>query len=223
MGISFWYQGIQFTSEEYIELIKRYQTTQQNFSLIILIKFPSFDNQIDNMICKSLKFALLLKALILVPVLAFSQSIHLNFNDGSSSVYQIEDIRKITFENEMFNLHLFDGSIYSWDVNSIQSNHFELPSLNVQELINDINNWNTVVYPNPTSDVVYIQHDSKIEEDVTVKIFDQQGVLKSESKFRSNKLDKSIFMMDISPLPVGVYVCSISTPNHTTTKLIHKK
>ena len=48
-----------------------------------------------------------------------AQTIDFNYTDGTTSSYNLNDIRKITFDVDIMNLHLWDGTIYSWDVNTI--------------------------------------------------------------------------------------------------------
>jgi len=48
-----------------------------------------------------------------------AQSIHFNYTDGTNASYNLEDVRKITFDADVMNLHLWDGSVYSWNVSTI--------------------------------------------------------------------------------------------------------
>ena len=86
-----------------------------------------------------------------------AQSIHFKFTDDTKASYKLQDVRKITFDADVMNLHLRDGSVYAWNVSTI--GHYlynELP-LNVEEWLNQANVWDVTVYPNPFIDAVVLE------------------------------------------------------------------
>ena len=49
---------------------------------------------------------------------------------STQSSYGLEDVRKITFDGDLMNLHLLDGSLYTWNVSTILNVSFNLPKAN---------------------------------------------------------------------------------------------
>ena len=62
---------------------------------------------------------LLLLSFIGIVGIGNAQSIHFNFIDGTNTSYNLEDLRKITFDADVMNLHMLDGSLYAWNVSTI--------------------------------------------------------------------------------------------------------
>ena len=93
----------------------------------------------------------LLGAAMLMGTTSFAQSIHFNYTDGTNASYNLEDVRKITFDADVMNLHLLDGSVYAWNVSTIGHYEYDETSLNLNEWISAANAWEVSVYPNPTS------------------------------------------------------------------------
>ena len=48
-----------------------------------------------------------------------AQSIHFNYTDGTNNSYSLVDVRKITFDADLMKLHLWDGTVYAWNVSTI--------------------------------------------------------------------------------------------------------
>ena len=72
---------------------------------------------------------------MLISTISFSQKIHFNYTDSTKSSYGLVDVRKITFEGDVMNLHLLDGSLYAWNVSTIGHYEYEETALNTQELL----------------------------------------------------------------------------------------
>ncbi len=64
---------------------------------------------------KKTEFKLLFILIIAQLYTSFShaQSIYFNYTDGTNAAYNLADIRKITFDVDLMQLHMNDGSIYS--------------------------------------------------------------------------------------------------------------
>ena len=87
---------------------------------------------------------------MLISTISFSQKIHFNYTDSTKSSYGLEDVRKITFEGDVMNLHLLDGSLYAWNVSTIGNYEYEETALNTQELLDKANAWNLSVFRKST-------------------------------------------------------------------------
>ncbi len=40
-----------------------------------------------------------------------AQSVHFNYGNGTNASYNLSDLRKITFDADLMNMHLFDGTV----------------------------------------------------------------------------------------------------------------
>ena len=90
---------------------------------------------------------------------ASAQSLYFNFTNGTSSSYDLIDIEKITFDDDLMKLHLLDGSLFSWNVSSIGHYEYDENNVgNVDELLNEINSFNLNIYPNPVGDFLNISY-----------------------------------------------------------------
>ena len=98
----------------------------------------------------------LLVAAMLMGTMSFAQSIHFNYTDGTNAAYNLVDIRKVTFDADVMNLHLLDGSVYAWNVSTIGYYQYDESSVSALNLLNNANAWEVNVYPNPTSDYLVV-------------------------------------------------------------------
>ena len=151
-----------------------------------------------------------------------AQSIYFNYTDGTNSSYNLEDVRKITFDADLMNLHFWDGSMYGWNVSTIGDYQYNESSLNVQEWLNSANAWEVVIFPNPTSTNLNLRYNLPKDDEITIALFDMQGKLilrKSLGKQFSGEQQQTL---DVSNLSEGSYVCRIKGKHQTVTKTVIK-
>jgi len=171
---------------------------------------------------KSKPIALLLAAM-LMGTMSFAQSIHFNYTDGTNASYNLEDVRKITFEADVMNLHLWDGSLYSWNVSTIGHYEYDENSLNIQELVNNANAWKIQVYPNPTSTDLHVQFNLPKEDEISIALYDMQGKLILEKNMGNKISGEHQETLDLHGLPQGTYVCRITGKQNSITKQVIKQ
>jgi len=160
---------------------------------------------------------------MLLSTISFSQKIHFNYTDSTKSSYGLEDVRKITFEGDVMNLHLLDGSLYAWNVSTIGNYEYEETPLNTQELLNKANAWDLSVFPNPTSTNLNVSFNLPKADEMSIALYDLQGKVVLEKKLGTKAMGKYQEVLNISALPNGVYVCRISGVHNSITKQIIKK
>jgi hypothetical protein len=149
-----------------------------------------------------------------------AQSIHFNYTDGTNIFYNLEDVRKITFDADLMNLHLLDGTVYAWNISTIGYYQYDESSLNVQELLNNVNTWEVVVFPNPTSSNLNIRFNLPKEDEITIALFDMQGkliLMKNIGKQVSGEQQQTL---DVSNLFEGSYMCLIEGRHLRVTKKV---
>lgn len=152
----------------------------------------------------------------------YGQKIHFDYTDGTHVTYALEDVRKITFSGDVMNLHLLDGSAYSWNVSTISQYDYEEPPLSTQTLLNKANAWDLKIFPNPTSTNLNVSFNLPQADDIGITLYDLQGKVVLEKKLGVTAEGKHQQILDISALTNGVYVCRISGGNNSVTKQIIK-
>ena len=160
---------------------------------------------------------------MLISTISFSQKIHFNYTDSTKSSYGLEDVRKITFEGDVMNLHLLDGSLYAWNVSTIGHYEYEETALNTQELLDKANAWNLSVFPNPASTNMNVSFNLPKADEMSITLYDLQGKVVLEKKLGTKAMGEYQEVLNISALPNGIYVCRISGVHNSITKQIIKK
>jgi len=174
------------------------------------------------MATKNLKIGLLLGVILLLSKVNYAQNIHFNYTDGSSANYNLEDVRKITFEADVMNLYLWDGSIYSWNVSTIGNYNYEEASSNIQELLNNVNAWNFSVSPNPTNTILNINFNLPKADEVLIGLYDMNGKLIIEKNLGSKVAGEYQELLDLTTIPQGTYICRTSGVQNIITKKVIK-
>jgi hypothetical protein len=126
-----------------------------------------------------------LAALVLLLIGSFQsstgQSIFFNYNDGVSTTYALQDVRKIDFSGDMMNLHLFDGTVYSWNISSVNFYEYqpEAPLL-IEDWLGKANDSQVKVFPNPANGEQTVALVLAKEEQMLLQVLDAAGKLVME-------------------------------------------
>jgi hypothetical protein len=164
----------------------------------------------------------ILGAFILFGSLSFSQSIYFNYTDGSTASYSISDVRKVTFTADVMNLHLWDGTVYSWNVSTI--GHYEYSETSgMEELLNLSNTFDVCIFPNPASTNLNVQFKLLKEDLITLSLFDVNGNLVIEKNLGKLATGNHQETLDLLKVPQGNYVCLISGQQNSITKQVVKQ
>jgi hypothetical protein len=152
-----------------------------------------------------------------------AQSIYLNFFDGSESSYSLADIRKITFEVDDMNLMLWDGTVYTWNINNISHYEYDANPLELENLLNKVNSWQVCIYPNPVDKLLYVHYSLPSDDKITIELSDMQGKRVLETKIGKQLKGEHQESIDLSTLQPGQYICRISGKNNMISKHIIKQ
>jgi hypothetical protein len=169
-----------------------------------------------------LKPLVLLAISVLFTVGLRAQSIYFNYIDGTNSSYNLADVRKITFDADLMGLHMWDGSVYAWNVSTIGYYQYEESSLNTQEWLNDANAWEVAVFPNPSSTSFNVHFNLPKEDALTIELYDMQGMLILKKNLGKLLLGEHNETFDLSNVPEGSYVCRINGKSQSVNKTIIK-
>jgi hypothetical protein len=166
---------------------------------------------------------LLLLLFIGIVGMGAAQSIHFNYIDGTNEAYNLEDLRKITFDADVMNLHMLDGSLYAWNVSTIGHYQYDESSLNVQDWLNDANAWEVAIYPNPTSTTLNVRFTIPKEDEVSIGLYDMQGKQVLLKDLGNKSFGSHQEILDLTDMPNGNYVCRILGTHNSITKQVIKQ
>ena len=168
------------------------------------------------------------KALVLFGIGIFltaglrAQSIHFNYSDGTNASYNLVDVRKVTFDADLMNLHLLDGTVFAWNVSTIGYYQYDESSLNVQDWLNNANKWEVLIFPNPTSTNLNVRYNLPKEDDITIALYDMQGKLILKKTIGKQLFGEQQQTLDVSHLSNGTYMCRIEGLHQSVTKTVIK-
>ena len=150
----------------------------------------------------------------------FAQSIHFNFNDGTNASYNLSEVRKITFDNDLMKMHLWDGTIYSWSVFDIGWYEYDQGTLNA-EMLSD--KFSVNIFPNPFNDKFLFKYELDEVTDVTYSIVDINGQV--VNNWCQANQGNGQYLRDISLLnhPPGTYYLKIKFNEISISKKIIKQ
>ena len=170
----------------------------------------------------SKSFALIV-ALFLMVTISRAQNIHFTYTDGTDASYSLEDVRKITFDLDVMYLHLWDSSIYAWNVSTIGDYQYSESLLNVQDLLTNANAWDVSVFPNPTSSSLNVRFNLLKAEEVFIGLYDISGKLILENNLGNIESGEYHEVFNLNSIPQGTYVCRISGQHNTIIKQVIKQ
>lgn len=172
------------------------------------------------MIKNKTKVLLVLLTALLLCTMSYAQSINLYYTDASNASYNLQDIRKINYTGDTMNLQFTDGTIYSWNINTLSKFQYDLNALSAPELINFANIMNVIIYPNPTINLLQININLKLEEDITIALYDLQGKIILEKKLGKQNFGEHQQTLEMKNIPPGSYDLMIIGKKNTIIKKI---
>ena len=152
----------------------------------------------------------------------FAQSFHFNYTDGTNASYSLLDVRKINFDADVMNLYLWDGSVFNWNVSTIEHYEFDEPIVNMEELLISANSFDLKLFPNPTGSYLNISFHLPQSDQIFIRFFDLQGNVLIEKKLGVLPSKYCIESLDLTHIPAGAYICCISGLNFAINKQVIK-
>ena len=140
-------------------------------------------------------------------------SMFVHQNNSSTDNYNIDNVRKITFDNGM-NVHPNTGAITNYMIDDIRKLTFE-PGVFTQ--IGNLQNSTLAfnAYPNPTSDNINIEYTLNNESDIEFSLFNIKGDLIKNLEVSSIPVGPHTFQFDLSKnnISPGIYIMHLRTSN----------
>jgi hypothetical protein len=125
-----------------------------------------------------MKYHILILFIISSVLTIQAQSIAFSFNDGSQLFYELDEVGKFTFSSDTMNLHLTNGAIYSWHLDSM--NHYEYEDEGLITSVSDPSHsaiQSMKLYPNPSLGQVTVEYTLNENMLVTLEIANMQVVM----------------------------------------------
>ncbi len=148
------------------------------------------------------KFTLIIFLLVAVLTLVRAQSLYIKTKDGSVATKSLSNLERFTFSNNNLLINYLNGPIETYSLSNISKLSFKSAVTGVDEL--SLSGTLTMkVYPNPVSDIIYIQNAP--ESIYKLSIYRMTGSLVLTTQMNSG--DKSI---DVSFLQSGLYLLNVN-------------
>ncbi|MDA9986566.1 T9SS type A sorting domain-containing protein [Crocinitomicaceae bacterium] len=149
-----------------------------------------------------------------------AQTIDFNYTDGTTSSYNLNDIRKITFDVDVMNLHLWDGTIYSWDVNTVGQYEYNEGTVGVLEELNELQ---LTIFPNPAEDLLNLNFHNTNQGKMIMELYDIAGNMVLRRDFIELGSGLNQQSIDVSEIKSGIYNCRLIFENSSITRKIIKQ
>ena len=147
-----------------------------------------------------------------------SQSVYFNYTDGVEHAYNLIDIRKVTYTNDLMNVHFNDGTISSWNVSSLNDFQYNENSVGVEQVIQQVNATGFNLFPNPGKEKFTLRFMLVNPMLVRINVFDLQGKLIQEISSGTQQQGENIIEFQLSNVPSGNYICKMESPVFSISK-----
>lgn len=129
--------------------------------------------------------------------------------DNTQQAYNLSDIQKLTFSDTNLVVNVIDGTTPTLAKSEVKSIVFNNENSGIGEDLAD--ETKVIVFPNPSSDFIYVETNKEEASEIT--IYNTQGQLVIRAKMPSG------YPINISSLVAGVYVLKVE---NQTIKLLKK-
>lgn len=151
-----------------------------------------------------------------------AQNIEFQYTDNTKTSYDLDDVKKITFNDNLMSLHLADGSIYTRDVKTITSTKYNETTVAIEKMLDFSNEIDLKLFPNPTVDKINIHCSLSQIENLEIIIYNMEGIIIVDKSWIKGENENPIYQIDISTLPKGTYLCKIIGQSFNVIKKISK-
>jgi hypothetical protein len=147
-----------------------------------------------------------------------SQSVYFNYTDGVEHAYNLIDIRKVTYTNDLMNVHFNDGTLSSWNVSSLNDFQYNQNSVGVEQIIQQVNATDFNLFPNPGKEKFILRYVLEKSMPVRINVFDLQGKLIQEISSSNPQQGENNTEFQLSNVPTGNYICKMESPVFSISK-----
>lgn len=138
-------------------------------------------------------------------------TLYLKDGTGNSTLYQINTLRSVTFDNDKLTIHKIQGVSDTHLFSNISKFIFGNTNVNeIETVSNDLKNLS--LFPSPVFDQLNIKYYTSSIKPSAIKIFDLDGRV-VVSHIILNEVGENNHCINVSNLPNGVYLFSIKNEN----------
>ena len=166
------------------------------------------------------KLTTLLSLALCIGVVHGQISMFVHQNNSSTDIYNIDDVRKITFNSGM-NVHPNTGAVSNYVIDDVRKLTFEPGVFTSIEKPKSLTS-SLRTYPNPTSNNINIGYILGAESDVNLSLYNVKGDLVRHTDIGSKTEGIHTFKLDLSNnrLSPGIYVMQLKTNSSIQTNKI---
>ena len=151
-------------------------------------------------------------------------AIYFSYNDGSQNSYALQDVRKLDFNGDDINLHLNDGSVFTWNVNTIGYYDYNTnTSLNIDDMLHKANDWDVNVFPNPSDGHQTLKLKLPQATELSFSIMDISGKKIIQQQLGSLSKGEHSIPLEWSNAAAGSYSIILNSKDFSVTKKLIKK
>jgi hypothetical protein len=163
----------------------------------------------------------LILMLLITSIKTNAQNVHFQNTDGSKTSYNLNDVRKVTMENNKVQVHMKDGNIYERNMVALQNYRFDENQSTsiIDNVINEGNQLQLVIFPNPADKMLHLSYTLKNVDDIKCTILDVQGKVVKEINIGKQSIGVQKQSISLENLAGGNYTVQIQGQNFS----IHKK
>ncbi len=148
-----------------------------------------------------------------------AQNMLLQKTDNSTDIYAINNIKKITYDNNNVSINLTSGTTEVKDITTISQITFD-------NIITTINKESESVgtisfYPNPSKDEISFNYTLKSESPVLIEVYSVKGELVKKINLGKLPTGNHTYKLNVADFPLnGTYFCKVFMTNEVVTKKI---
>jgi Secretion system C-terminal sorting domain len=151
-------------------------------------------------------------------------AIYFNYNDGTQNIYALQDVRKLDFNGDDINLHLNDGSIFTWNVSTVGYYQYSSSTqLNVEDFLHEANDWDVFIFPNPSDGHQTLKLKLPQATELSFSILDISGKQIFQQQIGPLSKGEHLLPLDWSNAADGSYCIVLNSKDFAVTKKIIKK
>lgn len=147
-----------------------------------------------------------------------AQTINIDFTNGSSSSYNLSEVRKITFSGSDMLLVKTDGAILTWATSDISKYYYNDISTEINTVEENIKNLDVLIYPNPSEGDLKIDFQLSNNDNVNISLNSIDGRLIEKILNKNLKKGQHSINWKNNNLSSGNYFVTIETSKNTTSK-----
>ncbi len=151
-----------------------------------------------------------------------AQNLQFKFKDGSSTSYELTNLRKISYSQNQITISLTNNDVLAEDLNAIQHfRYIETAKLGIKRSGND-GNLQAALFPNPATDILNIQFQLRTVESASITLTDMHGKVVLVKTITTQQTGLLKETLNLQHIPSGVYMCHIQGQKNYISKKIIK-